>query len=101
MTEHGVSERRASSLRYTRVPDKNRALGVVPVTRIFDRGAQERGLPRILRTDNGAEFCGRAMLTWAHDRGVPLRLIEPGKLIQNAHVESFNGRFCDECLNEH
>ena len=51
--------------------------------------------------DNGKEFCGRAMLTWAHTRGVTLRLIEPGKPHQNAYVESFNGRFRDECLNEH
>ncbi len=41
------------------------------------------------------------MLTWAHDRGVMLRLIEPGKPTQNAFIESFNGRFRDECLNEH
>jgi len=78
-----------------------RALGGVPVTRVFDRLALDRGLPRILRTDNGPEFCGRAMLTWAHDRGVILRLIEPGKPNQNAYIESFNGRFRDECLNEH
>ena len=78
-----------------------RALGGVPVTRVFDRLAAERGLPRILRTDNGPEFCGRAMLTWAHDRHVTLRLIEPGKPNQNTYIESFNGRFRDECLNEH
>jgi len=41
------------------------------------------------------------MLTWAHARGVTLRLIEPGKPMQNAYIESFNGRFRDECLNEH
>jgi transposase InsO family protein len=41
------------------------------------------------------------MLTWAYDRGVTLRLIEPGKPNQNAYIESFNGRFRDECLNEH
>jgi transposase InsO family protein len=67
---------------------------------VFDRLAHERGLPRILRTDNGPEFCGRAILTWAHDRGVMLRLIDPGKPMQNAYIESFNGRFRDECLNE-
>src|SRR3954470_6401943 len=55
----------------------------------------------LLRTDNGLEFCGRAMLTWAHERRVTLRLIAPGKPTQNAYVESFNGRFRDECLNEH
>ena len=78
-----------------------RALGGLPVTRELDRLALARGLPRILRTDNGPEFCGRAMLTWASDRGVTLRLIEPGKPTQNAYIESFNGRFRDECLKEH
>ena len=78
-----------------------RTLGGLPVTRVLDRLAFERGLPGVLRTDNGKEFCRRAMLTWAHTRGVTLRLIEPGKPNQNAYVESFNGRFHDECLNEH
>ena len=78
-----------------------RALGGLPVTRVLDRLAGERGLPAVLRTDNAQEFCGRAMLTWAHERGVTLRLIEPGKPTQNAYIESFNGRFRDECLNEH
>lgn len=78
-----------------------RALGGLPVTRVLDRLALDRGLPRILRTDNGPEFCGRAMLTWAHTRNVTLRLIEPGKPNQNAYVESFHSRFRDECLNEH
>ena len=78
-----------------------RALGGLPVTRVLESLAMTRGLPQILRTDNGLEFCGRAMLTWAHARGVTLRLIEPGKPTQNAYIESFNGRFRDECLNEH
>ena len=55
----------------------------------------------MIRTDNGKEFTGKAMLTWAHRHGVSLRLIEPGKPNQNAYVESFNGRLRDECLNEH
>ena len=53
-----------------------------------------------MRTDNGPEFCGRALLTWAHEHGVLLRLIEPRKPTQNAFIELFNGRFRDECLNE-
>ncbi len=57
--------------------------------------------PEVIRTDNGKEFCGKAMMAWAHARGVQLRLIEPGKPNQNAYVESFNGRLRDECLNEH
>jgi putative transposase len=78
-----------------------RALGGLPVTRVLEQLAASRGLPQALRTDNGPEFCGRALLTWAYERGLTLRLIEPGKPNQNAYVESFNGRFRDECLNEH
>ena len=78
-----------------------RAMGGLAVTRVLDHLAVTRGLPRVLRTDNGPEFCSRSMLTWAHARGVTLRLIEPGKPNQNAYIESFNGRFRDECLNEH
>ena len=51
--------------------------------------------------DSASTTAGRAMLPWAHERGVALRLIEPGKPNQNAYIESFNGRFRDECLNEH
>ena len=71
------------------------------VARVLDRLALSRGLPDVIRTDNGKEFCGKAMIAWAHARGVQLRLIEPGKPNQNAYVESFNGRLRDECLNEH
>src|SRR5690606_26035148 len=46
-------------------------------------------------------FCGKAMLEWAHARGVALRRIEPGKPNQNAYVQSVNGRPRDECRNEH
>jgi len=60
-----------------------------------------RRRPKMIRTDNGPEFIGKVMLTWAHRNGIELRLIEPGKPNQNAYVESFNGRFRDECLNEH
>lgn len=77
-----------------------RAIGGLMLTRILDELAIHRGLPRAIRTDNGKEFCSRAMLTWAHARGVKLFLIEPGKPNQNAYIESFNGRFRDECLNE-
>jgi transposase InsO family protein len=85
------------------------AVAVVPehtiggdhLTRILDGICSQRGRPKIIRSDNGAEFTGKAMLTWAHRNGVALRLIEPGKPNQNAYVESFNGRLRDECLNEH
>jgi len=78
-----------------------RAIGGQQLIRILDRLAMTRGLPKVIRTDNGKEFCGRTMLTWAHAHRVALRLIEPGKPNQNAYVESFNGRLRDECLNEH
>nr|WVL54470.1 IS3 family transposase [Xanthomonas nasturtii] len=71
------------------------------VTRVLERLAIRRGLPKVIRTDNGKEFCGKAMVAWAHAHGVQLRLIQPGKPNQNAYVESFNGRLRDECLNEH
>ena len=77
-----------------------RAIGGELLTRIMERICKERGYPQIIRTDNGKEFCGRAMLSWCHSHGVKLRLIEPGKPNQNAYIESFNGRLRDECLNE-
>ena len=77
------------------------AIGGDHLTRILDGICAQRGTPAVIRTDNGAEFTGKAMLNWAHRRGVALRLIEPGKPNQNAYVESFNGRLRDECLNEH
>jgi transposase InsO family protein len=78
-----------------------RAISGQMLTRVLDRLALSRGLPRVIRTDSGKEFCGKAMVEWAHARGVDLRLIEPGKPNQIAYVESFNGRLRDECLNEH
>jgi transposase InsO family protein/transposase len=56
------------------------------------------GLPESVRVDNGPEFISVAMENWAHQHGVKLDFIQPGKPTQNAHVESFNGRFRDECL---
>jgi transposase InsO family protein len=78
-----------------------RAISGLGVARVLERLALTRGLPKVIRTDNGKEFCGKAMVAWAHERGLHLRLIEPGKPNQNAYVESFNGRLRDECLNEH
>lgn len=77
-----------------------RAISGERLTRILDTLRITRGLPEVIRTDNGKEFCGRVMLSWCHGHGVKLRQIEPGKPNQNAYIESFNGRFRDECLNE-
>ena len=77
------------------------SMGGDHLTRVLDEICSRRGRPEVIRTDNGPEFVGRAMLNWAHRNGVSLRLIEPGKPNQNAYVESFNSRLRDECLNEH
>ena len=52
-------------------------------------------------SDNGTELTSRAILQWQEDQGVEWHYIAPGKPIQNGFVESLNGRFRDECLNEH
>ena len=71
------------------------------VVRVFDRLREMRDIPEIVVTDNGPEFTGRALGEWVLDHGVKLAFIRPGKPIENAFIESFNGRFRDECLNEH
>jgi putative transposase len=60
-----------------------------------------RGLPRTIVVDNGPEFQSRALDAWAFRRGVQLQFIRPGKPVENAYIESFNGRVRDECLNQH
>ena len=71
------------------------------VTRLLDQAALFRGYPRAVRTDNGPEFTSRAFIAWAQAHGIRHILIEPGRPMQNGYIESFNGRFRDECLNEH
>ena len=71
------------------------------VTRVLDRLAIDRGLPELITGDNGPEFAGRILDAWAYAHGVHLHFIDPGKPVQNASIESFNGRLRDECLNEH
>jgi putative transposase len=71
------------------------------VARALDRAARFRGYPKAVRTDQGPEFTSRVLDQWAYANGVALKLIQPGKPTQNAYIESFNGKFRDECLNEH
>ena len=59
------------------------------------------GQPWAIVMDNGPEFTGRALETWAYAHGVEFRFNRPGKPTESADVESFNGKFRDECLNEH
>ena len=77
------------------------SMGGNQLTRVLDEVCAKRGKPAVIRTDNGPEFVGKAMLNWSFRNAVSLKLIEPGKPNQNAYVESFNGRLRDECLNEH
>ena len=69
------------------------------VIHALERVAAERGLPKSIVCDNGSEFTSKAMDRWAYERGVTLQFIRPGKPIENAYCESFNGKLRDECLN--
>jgi putative transposase len=77
------------------------SIGGARVCRILDRLFLGRPLPEALILDNGPEFAGTALDAWAAQHGVHLHFIQPGKPVQNAFIESFNGKFRDECLNEH
>ena len=76
------------------------SIGGGRVARTLDRIVAGRGHPRRILTDNGPEFTGKALDRWAYEHRVELEFIQPGKPVQNAFVESFNGTFRDECLNE-
>lgn len=67
--------------------------------RLLDEIGEKVGLPETIVVDNGTEFTSRAFLSWATERKVELHFIDPGKPTQNCFVESFNGKFRDECLN--
>ena len=71
------------------------------VVRFLDRLALERGLPRAVTVDNGTEVVSKALDRWAYRCHVELCFIRPGKPIENAFIESFNGTLRDECLNAH
>jgi len=69
------------------------------VIEVLARLVSERGAPAFLRSDNGPEFVSKALLSWIAAHGIGTALIEPGKPWQNGVVESFNGKFRDECLS--
>ena len=71
------------------------------VKQVLERLREMRGLPTSITVDNGPEFAGKVLDAWAYKTGVTLSFIRPGKPVENAYIESFNGRFRDECLNEH
>ena len=69
--------------------------------RVFDRLRKQRGLPQILRTDNGPEFLGEAFTQWAKSAGMAIQYIQPGKPNQNAYIERFNRTLRNELLDQH
>ncbi|WP_410174017.1 IS3 family transposase [Microbulbifer thermotolerans] len=71
------------------------------VVRSLDAIAAFGGYPKAIRTDQRPEFTGKALDQWAYRNGVELKLIQPGRPTQNGYIESSNGKFRDECLNEH
>ncbi len=77
------------------------SLGSGRVIRVLERLIAERGAPESLRSDNGPEFTSRRMIGWVEEHKITLIHIQPGKPMQNGHVESFHGRLRDECLNAH
>lgn len=77
------------------------SLSGVRVIRELDRLCGMHGRPAMVVSDNGTELTSHAVLSWVEETGVEWHYIAPGKPMQNAFVESFNGRLRDECLNEH
>jgi len=75
------------------------SMGSRRVTRVLEQLVEERGRPTAIRCDNGPELTSRHFLAWGLDRGIDVVHIEPGKPVQNAHIESFQGRLREECLN--
>ncbi len=69
--------------------------------RVFERLKRDRGLPQVLRTDNGPEFLGESFCQWAKGAGMAIQYIQPGKPNQNAYIERFNRTVRDEVLNLH
>jgi putative transposase len=75
------------------------SLGGARVVNVLERLSETRGLPEVITIDNGPEFAGKALDEWAYRKSIKLNFITPGKPVENAYAESFNGRLRDECLN--
>ena len=78
-----------------------RSIGGTQVTEFLDRAIELHGKPKVIVLDNGPEFTSKALHEWAYRNGIKLDFIDPGKPVQNAFRESFNGRLRDEFLNQH
>jgi putative transposase len=75
-------------------------LGGQRVVEVLMQLVKERGLPKLIRMDNGSEFTSKRLDQWAYLNGVKLDFSRPGKPTDNTLIEAFNGRFREECLNE-
>ncbi len=71
------------------------------VVQTLERVCREIGYPKMIRVDNGSEFVSRDLDLWAYQQDVVLDFSRPGKPTDNAYIESFNGKFRAECLNQH
>ncbi len=81
--------------------EANTSFPAIRVTEALDYMIVTRGQPQVITTDNGTEFTSRHFDAWAHHRGIKLGFIAPGRPVENCYIESFNGKFRDECLSEH
>jgi putative transposase len=77
------------------------SIGSLRLIRVFEQLKHERGLPQVVRTDNGPEFLGEAFVQWLKANGVAIQYIQPGKPNQNAFIERFNRTFREEVLDQH
>ena len=93
-----VNHRQGWTLRGTRVRVDDEDTGIAAALTAM---LQRRPAPRAITVDNGSEFVSRAMDAWAYAHGVRLDFIRPAKPVENAFIESFNGKLRDECLNSH
>ncbi len=87
--------------RENRTIEVDHSLPGARVVRALDAAAAVHGYPDEIVCDNGPEFTGRTLDQRAYQHGVRVRFIDPGRPVQNAIIESFNGRMRDECLNQH
>lgn len=77
------------------------SIGGESVAHVLDRLVECYGKSKVIRTDNGSEFASRALDAWMYKNGIQQDFISPGKPTENCYIESFNGKFRDECLNQH
>ena len=102
LRRHGIRVQPQSLLWKSPAIEVDHSIPGIRVCEVLDRIFADRPLPSTLVMDNGSEFSEPTALDeWACRHGVRLHFIEPGKPIQNAFCESFNGKFRDECLDEH